>query len=238
MTYLSRLLLDTRHRSIQRDLANCYQLHRTIMRAFPQAESNVRDSLGVLYRLEEFTPDARLLRLLVQSEVAPDWSFLPFAALGADPEGRPNPAVRALDGEYQQIAVGMHFRFRLRANPTKRISNRNSSRDDKLQGKRVALLKEEDQLHWLNRKGEQHGFRLLASAVAAEVPEAHAAPQGIQRGYRPQLPGGEAMKLTFGAVRFDGRLEVTNPSAFIQALQAGIGSGKAFGFGLLSIASA
>jgi CRISPR system Cascade subunit CasE len=38
-------------------------------------------------------------------------------------------------------------------------------------------------------------------------------------------------------VLFSGRLEVTDAALFRDALAKGIGSGKAFGFGLLSIAN-
>lgn len=36
---------------------------------------------------------------------------------------------------------------------------------------------------------------------------------------------------------FEGRLEVTDRDALLAALQHGIGAGKAFGFGLLSVAT-
>lgn len=44
--------------------------------------------------------------------------------------------------------------------------------------------------------------------------------------------------LTFGAVLFEGVLRVTDAAAFRAALERGIGSGKAYGFGLLSVAPA
>jgi CRISPR system Cascade subunit CasE len=37
-------------------------------------------------------------------------------------------------------------------------------------------------------------------------------------------------------VDFDGVLRVTDPALFTQSLAAGIGAGKAWGFGLLSVA--
>ena len=40
----------------------------------------------------------------------------------------------------------------------------------------------------------------------------------------------------FVAVRFEGVLEVTDPTAFCKTVENGIGSGKGFGFGLLSVA--
>ena len=42
----------------------------------------------------------------------------------------------------------------------------------------------------------------------------------------------------FFAMRFDGLLGVTDPVQFLEALRAGIGSAKGFGFGLLSLAPA
>jgi len=38
------------------------------------------------------------------------------------------------------------------------------------------------------------------------------------------------------AVQFDGRLRVTDPGALKEAVRSGIGSAKAYGFGLLSLA--
>lgn len=47
---------------------------------------------------------------------------------------------------------------------------------------------------------------------------------------------GEKQRLTFSSVLFEGELEITDANAFRQTLAQGIGSGKAYGFGLLSIA--
>ena len=53
--YLSRLILNPRHRLVQRDLADCHQLHRTVMSAFPDVDTGANDAraaLGVLYRVD------------------------------------------------------------------------------------------------------------------------------------------------------------------------------------------
>ena len=47
---------------------------------------------------------------------------------------------------------------------------------------------------------------------------------------------GSPSRLTFYGVAFEGRLEVVDTALFHAALQAGIGSGKAYGYGLLSLA--
>jgi CRISPR system Cascade subunit CasE len=138
--------------------------------------------------------------------------------------------------EYARIVAGMRLIFRLRANPTKRISDRTLGRANALLGKRVALLDEEEQFTWLARKGQDHGFRPVAPAARPELPNVRASAQGQDRGRRPARGTASTMPLRFGAVLFSGQLEVTDRDAFLSALEHGIGSGKAFGFGLLSIA--
>ncbi len=92
--HLSRLILNPRSRPVQRDLADPYQLHRTVMSGFPATLPNTE---RVLYRLDE-DPRAGRLSLLVQSQEPPDWSALPADYLlppdPFDPVGV-NPAVRS-----------------------------------------------------------------------------------------------------------------------------------------------
>ena len=56
-------------------------------------------------------------------------------------------------------------------------------------------------------------------------------------GYRT-MPGGILAMIVLDAVLFDGLLTITDTASFQRILVAGLGSGKAFGFGLLSIAPA
>lgn len=237
--YLSRLILDTRQRRVRRDIGDAQQLHRTVLAAFPQAPggASAREHFGVLYRVEPVGDTPAFARLLVQSSAPPDWVHLSEEVLGPVFDGRGNPAVRRVDEEYARLEVGARLIFRLRANPTRRLSDRTPGREDRLLGKRVALLRETEQLEWLARKGAQHGFRLLATELSPEVAAVQASTQATERGRRPAREGVAAMGLCFGAVLFNGRLEVTDAEQFRAVLARGIGSGKAFGFGLLSIAA-
>lgn len=239
MLYLSRLILDIRNRQVRRDLADCYQLHRTLLAAFPAApdDTPARQHYGVLYRVEPVEQSPALLRILVQSLYPPDWTHLTPAALGPAPDHRGNPAVRRIDQEYALLRNDMPLHFRLRANPTKRLSDRTTDRNDPLLGKRVALLREHEQLDWLARKGQQGGFVLLDTATQADLPAVQVAAQTTVRGRRAMQADTPTMPLRFGAVMFQGQLRVTDPDLFRTTLIQGIGSGKAFGFGLLSIAS-
>ncbi len=236
--YLSRLILNARDSRVRRDVSDTYQLHRTILSTFPKAPAGVsaREHFGILYRLESLEQEPLLFRLIVQSTTLPNWSALPARIFGPAPDERGNPAVRRVDEEYRRISNGMQLVFRLRANPTRRVRHR-SEGSDPLAGKRVALLREEEQLAWLARKGEQHGFRLLTTQYV-NIPAVQAAKQANERGYRPVGNDRKSMPLTFGATVFTGKLEVTDAKRFYDALIKGIGSGKGFGFGLLSVASA
>ncbi len=239
MLYLSRIILDTHNRVVQHDLGNCHRLHQRILQAFPDAPpgTRAREHFGVLYRAESFEYNPRLMRLLVQSSVAPEWERLESRYFAEPSDEHSNPAVRMVDSEYNQIQTGMQVIFRLRANPTKRVSKNNPDQDDKWSGKRIEIRHEADQLAWLERKGQQGGFRLDRVAVCPELPDTRVTTLEKTRGRRVSREKEPAMPLTFGATLFEGRLEVTDREQFLNTLRVGIGSGKAFGFGLLSIAS-
>ncbi len=224
--FLSKLILNIRDRAARRDLADCHNMHRTIMSAFPQANgAAARDEFGVLFRVE-IGRDGKVV-LLVQSQIEPDWSRLPKDYL-LKVDG--NPACKPVSNHYVGLVNGQRLRFRLLANPTKRVSVRNTEQDERWRGKRIELRREEDQIAWLRRKGEAAGFRLLATRINCDVPNVQTAPRPKTSGWR------EKNRLSFGSALFNGELEITDAAAFRLALSDGIGSGKAYGFGLLSIA--
>ena len=82
--------------------------------------------------------------------------------------------------------------------------------------------------------GGGRGRAASGSPAASALPgilDARALSNGLVSGHR-QGSG----TLTFGSVLFEGRLGITDLARFQAALADGIGSGKAYGFGLLSIA--
>lgn len=230
MLYLSRVMLDGQSRAVQRDLADCRALHRTVMGAFPVASEPVdgaREAFGVLFRVEPMARgEGRAITLLVQSCERPKWERLPEGYLAPEEPKR-------VDGYYAGLRAGQSVRFRLHANPTRRVAKA----DDPLRGKGVELQREEEQLAWLARKGEHGGFQLLHARANAEVADARANHGLNVHGYRRDAPEGQR-RMTFGSALFEGRLAITDAEAFRQTLATGIGSGKAYGFGLLSIAPA
>lgn len=198
--YLSRLSLNPRSRQVRTDLADRYELHRTLLNAFPES---LPDHERVLYRVEEGTLEP-LIRILVQSQTEPAWERAP--RLQSSTYLLEEPELRRV---HPEITNGQRLRFRLQANPTV-----------KRDGKRHALYADDDLMNWLQRKGEQHGFSTTPlDARATKLGKKH----------------GQGRKQTWHAVQFDGLLTVTDAGAFTSALRQGIGSAKAFGFGLLSV---
>lgn len=205
--YLSKLVLNPASRRVRTESGRSYELHRTLMRAFPSAETG--GSGRVLFRLD-VDRETGAITILVQSTQEPDWTVLETAKdFLLEPPfcKRFAPVFRA----------GQVLRFRLRANPTV-----------KRQGKRFGLIKEEEQLAWLQQKGEAGGFEPISVIV---IPERLMSDKMTDS-------AGNKHDLTLNAIRFDGSLRVTDPATFRCTLEQGIGSGKGFGFGLLSVAPA
>lgn len=241
--YLSRALLNPVSRAVRADLADIANLHRTLMRAFPDdAGPRPREAHGVLFRVDDDPRRGRLV-LLVQSTTRPDFTRLPEGYfldlrddLGfAEPGALVNPAIRDVDDERSRIRAGDCFRFRLRANPTRRIDTKSGADGKRRNGKRVELRDDTARLDWLRRKAEASGFEIDGLKGGARGPDVWVREERKLIGRRPDESGARKT-LTFGAVLFEGRLRVTDAALFREALAKGIGSGKAYGFGLLSIA--
>jgi CRISPR system Cascade subunit CasE len=121
---------------------------------------------------------------------------------------------------------GQRFRFRVRANP---CVTRN--------GKRLGLLRPEDQQEWIERKAQRHGFSLPrpasidASKASRNRIDVRISQEQMFRGYQRS---GNAIRIF--SVLYDGILAVSETDRFKEALQSGIGHGKAMGLGLLSVA--
>lgn len=214
--FLSQWRFNPRLRPVQGALADSQALHRLVMSAFPQAGAgeDARQAFGVLYRLE-IAEQSGVPLLLVQSAVRPDWT--PLDLLLVRP---PDPQLKDVAPAYDAIAPGSVLRFRLRANPTRRVNA--SQTGDPLAGKRVNLRTDEQRLAWIERKLGEVGCT-LGSCTMQDA----ATRQGRRGGQR----------ISHGAVVYDGLLHVNDAGALRAAIREGIGAGKAYGFGLLSLAA-
>ncbi len=238
--YLSRLVLNPESPQVRSELVEPYEMHRTLMRAFPETGEKARERFGVLFRAEAEEARGRPF-VLVQSLYEPDWHFLGAVPGYLDVESVVrNPESKDIARALLQLRTGQVLRFRLRANPTKRVA-RDEKTGGAMNGKRVGLVREEAQLEWLNRKGQSGGFELVRKSRVirgeqVQIPAVQVTVEGKQGGCKKC--GEEQQRMTHLAVLFDGLLRITDADIFRQTIIQGIGPAKAFGFGLLSIAPA
>lgn len=257
--YLSRLRLNPTNRVVWQCMSNSQRMHALLQRGFLVGD---RSSHNMLFRLDPVKGDASgLIDVLVQSTAEPDWAYLRHEGLlQHESEFFGDGLVKNISSLPNRLQVGDIYRFRLRANPTKRIpwkvwaeQNPEKAQTYERDSRRftspripVTVLTGEDLLkpgeerpsaedklqEWLVRKGQLNGF-LVARVESRPDPITGDMQHGEKRGVNDA-----SIKLSHKAIVYEGLLKVTEIALFQQALRQGVGSGKAYGFGLLSLAPA
>ncbi|NLH48531.1 MAG: type I-E CRISPR-associated protein Cas6/Cse3/CasE [Myxococcales bacterium] len=253
--YLSYLLIDTgdnpdRPRPGRLWIRNRYHVHQRLCMAFPNRNRKADDpdfiqpfqpadfgvdqvhvprqpDQGFLFRIDPL-PGGRVA-ILVQSATKPDWDYA-FHNAGFLLAAPPEIKSFAVDFRPRQ-----RLRFRLLANPTRKIDTKTGPGGKRRSGRRVPLAKGE-LAAWLIRKAATAGFNVDSNALAIQPSfvyfrktEKHLPENSADE----QRPGGQKLR----AVLYEGIIEVADPEKLRAALVAGIGSAKGFGFGLLSVAA-
>ena len=155
----------------------------------------------------ELTPGG-MPKLLIQSRMAATWDGV------EDPswfDRRPDPGLDLRERlDLSSVRAGSRWRYRLRANPCVTRG-----------GKRLGLLRHDQQMAWLERQAQRCGFRIRSCHISD------------LRMLRCRQHQGNRIAV-FSAL-FDGLLAVTDPQAFRGAVENGVGHGKAMGLGLFSV---
>jgi CRISPR system Cascade subunit CasE len=229
-----------------------YRVHQRIWMAFPDTHRVAEDPFflgtwsanasakpkrqdgGFLFRIEPESP----LRILVQSLEKPNWEY---AFRNASHLLVSAPQVREFD---PAIEAGQSYRFRLVAQMVTRrtIPAGKLQKEEKARSEhpiRCLLPESEpgtgkrsdpDFTAWRERLtawSERHGF------TAGEYPK-HLRVQPVSNLF--MKPTGQERPKRFNAAMFEGLLTCTNPELLREAVVNGVGRGKAFGMGLLSLA--
>jgi len=219
--FLHRIHLDRHCREARRDLSDPYQLHSTLCRAFCEPDKKCPEG-EILWRLEPETDPTGCPRILVQSRTIPDWPSIGVQGWLAKADPAIDLKARL---KLDSLKVEQRFRFRLRANP---CVTRN--------GKRLGLLRLEEQEKWIERKGGQHGFSLPQltsfdlSTSSQERIDVRISQEQMLRGKQHDGNG-----IRIYSVLYDGILTITETDKFRSALRTGVGHGKVMGLGLLSV---
>ncbi|MEU9446611.1 type I-E CRISPR-associated protein Cas6/Cse3/CasE [Streptomyces sp. NPDC048304] len=207
---IARIRLNPYSRAVQRDLRDATQMHRTVMRLAPDnLGDSPRHTAGLLYRVDETTTASTLL---IQGSTL-DPSRLPADYGHAD--------VKDLTPMFAALRKGLPVRYRIVLNPVKR---QRLPLEHKGQRGRIIPLSGPDADQWWIQRAADAGLHLhvlTPTNLAAARPRSADAPP-----------------MRHSLIRYDGTATITDPDALTQAVLTGIGRGKSYGAGLLSLAPA
>ena len=177
------------------------------------AQRHLNDSYAWHKALWNAFPETESRNFLYRVEPH-DSGFLVYLLSESEPE-------KQSWGCWESKAVGEAFlshssyRFQLCANPTVK-----RKREGRKNGTRTAIYDPQELEAWLLRKAGQGGFAVEKSTLQISPP--------INQPFYKKGTRGNHKR-----VEFQGVLGVTNPETFKATFKNGIGSAKAFGFGLL-----
>jgi len=206
--WLTRITPDPSSAQARADFAGAGAIHRRLMSLLPPEElgGSPRQAAGLLFRMEETRHGSSLL---VQSARELDPSRLP--------DGYGRMECRELSPLLDALATGQPVRYRIVANPTKRIG-RSELRGVK---EKTVPLRGPEAEDWWRKRACEHGLE----------------PQSLLSQDRPDVTdGSRGRRIRHAAVLFQGVGTVTDPEALRMAVERGIGRGKSHGCGMLSLA--
>ncbi|MGW7466989.1 type I-E CRISPR-associated protein Cas6/Cse3/CasE [Streptomyces xantholiticus] len=207
---LARIHLNPYSREVQRDLRDATQMHRTVMRMLPDnLGDSPRHQAGLLYRIDDTDTTSTLL---VQAHQL-DPTRLPAEYGQAD--------IKSLAPMFTALHKGLAVRYRIVLNPAKR---ERLSVDEKGKRGRIVPLTGTDADQWWLRRATEAGLHLHVLTPTSMEPA------------RPRKQ--DAPRMRHSLLRYDGNATVTNPDTLREAVLHGIGRGKPYGAGLLSLAPA
>lgn len=205
MSWLARIEITTEAVFVDGGI-DSYGWHQRLWQCFPGESERKRDFLT---RIDTLEGCFRLWILSPSQPSRPKWCL---------PE---NFVIKEIAPSFLSHRC---FAFDLLANPTQCLVQRNDQGERKRHGKRVPLTKPDDLRGWIDRKGEEGGFKVVhdKSLEIGPMVKSHFRKRD-QAAYH-------------GGVQFRGVLEVTDKKKFEETYHAGLGSAKGFGFGLLLLA--
>lgn len=224
--YLSQWRISADSSQILRVMGDCYVLHQKIMEIFPKGLSDRKADLSLLYRVERRAPEEGHI-IFIQSKIEPDRDFVSTGSFAKG--GEVNEfQTKKYSTFISSLSTDRLYGFLIHANPC--VKKGTSTREARLSGeknngKRIAIKKYNDLAFWLELKSFDHGFSLQELSIGEKV---------VKTGYKRK--DGEKHRITCEGCAFSGILQITDKALFLRAVENGIGPGKAFGYGLLSLA--
>lgn len=208
--WITQVIPNTRDRAVLSDLRDAVRLHHRVMSLFPDdLGPQARHRAAALFRLEE---QPTRFAILIQSTIKPALNDLP----GTYGTARTKSLAPLLTG----LAEGVNVHYRIIANATSKLGKNTTAG----RPKQVIPLRGADADQWWQRQAETAGL-VLHSLHSSQLTDVTGKRGGNTR-------------IAHARTRFDGTATVTDPKALIDKIHTGIGRGKSFGCGLLTIAPA
>lgn len=222
MTYLSRVRLNPARRSGRGVLGSPQSMHAAVMAAFPGRLAD-RTAERVLWRLD---PGDGEVVLYVVSPEQPDFTHLiEQAGWPTLPTWESRDYAPLLD----RLAVGQRWTFRLTANPT-----RSRPLKEGAPSQRFGHVTVSQQQAWLVGRSERAGFE-LPPVPGPDGEERAENGVVVQNRSVDRFRRGDAT-VTLSRAMFEGQLVIADSAALRATLVGGLGSAKAYGCGLLTLA--
>lgn len=214
--FISRMALNGARRQSAFLLSSPHAMHAAVLASFPPGSAHGGEEGRVLWRVDREPSNA--IWLYVVSPQRPDMTHL------VEQAGWPTTSAwecRDYLPFLSRVTTGQHWAFRLTANPVRTVTAETGA------SKRLAHVTAAQQVDWLLERVDQHGF--IVTDGGADTPNVL-----ISRREKKSFRRGEGT-VTLATAQFDGVLEVTDAGLLRRAMQRGIGRGKGYGCGLLTL---
>lgn len=206
--YLTKFNIEINDTRAIKILTNVNEMHKLVMKGFPNVESaDARKSLHVLY---EVNMTKKNVSIIVQSDMLPDYTFDGAENLIKNVEQKDlSPVLNKIENEKV-------LRLEVISEPYKKVKNLNSKNS-----RRHVLTNFYEKMEWFKRKLEDKGCRI----IKADVKDDQLLVSGNKNGH----------KISYHPSKYTCLVKVTDEDAFKEMLQNGIGSGKAYGMGMVKV---
>lgn len=208
MTSFTKVDIDMRRRHTRWVLSNEERVHAVVMAAV-----NPKEGHRPLHRID-MTGDGRTVLYIVSDD-------------------EPNPYVLArelgpshttgYEAFLARLDRGQEWRFRLKANPT----TSPDSHEKGVRGAHLPVLDMDGQLEWLERRARINGFHIPTGRLGQ--PETVILDSSKTTFHR------KGHTVTLASMTVRGILAIDDTNKMRSALTHGIGRGKAYGFGLITL---
>lgn len=241
MPWLSDVPINPMRRMGREVLANPQVAHGMICQALVSPERE-----RTLWRLEG---DSRRAHLVVLTQARPSWAHVVESAGWEGADGG-HARIASLEPLLALIALGRRFSFKVRVNPVSSTQQpageglqarlareRQAAGGGRVRGARIAQRTTDQQTTWFLARTANWGFEvpLLGGPLAETGLRDVVLTEQRTLRFRKGGPGGPIV--TLRTAMFVGNLQVTEPERMRQSVLDGIGRGKAYGCGLITLGS-